>query len=270
MIFESKKNNEPTYLAWPSGEWSNSLLKALAVAGIPIEGYQERRYAFSIPMLNIVANISRAGDVPKLVKNPSTAPSIGIVGNDILQEYNLQGPNNLCPPNDRDYYMDFFPPLPLRQLVPTAPNPRLMWLRTPNAKKDPDDYDTYLQEWAKGTVYTSYPNLAAKNLPMGITLPIVENPTAVPYKDLPQGRIEKVAGKVESYWRNDSRNYYVADIVDKGETATANELVEESYILSSIYLLAIIDESKAYLEDLRRLQDFLALLDIAVEKKEPR
>lgn len=249
MLIKSIENKQ-TYLAWPSGEWSGTLLKAIQTAGIAVEGVSDRSYVFSVPALNIIATICRATDVPLAIQRITSRAVAGITGSDIIQEFNLSTPDSL---ENNNYYSSTA--FPYECLVDNPPEPTFRWGVTPNAEKKFGKEPTF-EQLASGVIFTSLPRIAQKRLRSEIdrTLPIVENPYQLGEVDEPRARIEKVTGKVEGLWRMYRDNYLVADVVGKGETAKANEIKLFGYpILDMIWLKMVTSLEKASTADLTRL-----------------
>lgn len=263
MLIKSIEN-KPTYLAWPSGEWSESLLQAVMTAGIGVEGKTEKSYVFSLPALNILCTICRSTDVPQAVQRITSRVKAGITGEDAIYEYATSNPDDL------GYFEYEKNTISIGNLVPSAPKPQLRWGLTPNGRRKFGSEDWEWNKLASGVIFTSYPRLAQRSM-SGLTqttLPIVDNAFSVGQFDTQKSRIERTPGKIEGLWRIYPYNYLIADIVDKGETATENEieLIGEP-ILSSISLQMLTSLEKVSSSDWSRLQQLLEIVAEANSKK---
>lgn len=269
------KENTPTILAWPSGEWQASLQRAFLAAGIAMEmPSNDRQLYWALPALNMLAVVSRPSDVPESVRTNQAAA--GFTGFDILGEV---GELNYSPQQRPRT------PIPLKVLDPDAPEPRVYLGLTPNATRVNMTLRNALEA---GPVYTSYPRLTQRMLEKlyGINLPIFESTQDLrtfwqrfyaeseqpwdmqEWKDrgMPMRGIVPRPGKVEVAWLTDPSNFAISDISSTGATARANGITARTpFFSATMQYIKKRDEELTPVEQ-RNTTDLLEILQRAAER----
>lgn len=231
MLLRIKENN-PIVLAWPSGEWQESLLRAVVATTLTLEQPSNpRALFFALPSINCFATIVRPSDVPVVVRQGDAAA--GFTGSDVLAEAGELNFSAQEKPRRE---------IPLAVLDKNAPKPKLYLGLTPNAQTKKMELETAVRT---GPVYTSYPKITQRIIEKlyGVSLPLFSDPNELErfwqrmYRDnadqpwltreweeqgKPLRGIITRPGKVEIAWASDEANYAISDITSTGETAEAN------------------------------------------------
>jgi ATP phosphoribosyltransferase len=236
-----RKYKNESKIASPNGEWGSSIKKMLTAANICWEQKSERSYGIYLPRLDVTLVTTRAKDVPRLVMDARSDAVAGMTGTDILIEKGLQE-------------LQAQPigwPIPLAELDPQAPQPKVYLASTPNDYDGNDFYSPSLQTVTNGSVVTSYPNLARQYFDA---------------KGYPQVEIEEFAGSIEGLWQLLPACYAVVDISATGTTAEANALsILDTILLVQLMLMENTDKMND--GDKRRIDDFKDALIEGVKLK---
>jgi ATP phosphoribosyltransferase len=237
-----RKYKDESKVATPnSGEWGSSIKKMLTAAEIRWEQTSERSYGIYLPRLKVTLVTTRAKDVPRLVMDDRSDAVAGMTGTDILIEKGLQKLKG----------QPVGWPVPLTELDPQAPQPKIYLASTPNDYNGDDFYNPSLKTVTNGSVVTSYPNLARQYFDA---------------KGYPQVEIEEFAGSIEGIWQLLSACFAVVDVTVTGTTAEANALtVLETILLVQLKLIENTDKMND--GDKRRIEDFKDALTEGVKLK---
>ncbi len=222
-----------TRLLLPKGEWLQSIIKALAVAGLEISPTSPRslEYTFVTSALPIVFSAVRSWDVWPSIDSPASSARGGFTGTDIAREQ-LAGAKWM---------------FPLRGLTRDAPRPYLFIGATPNL-------ETYgrnprVSDVVDSVVYTSYPNTTA--LFLG--------------KRNVRAQIQDKKGAIEGFWRIDPKNKAIVDITDTGKTMRENGIEFMENITPEIQVAYV--ESDMPERDQLRVADLREVLFLATARR---
>ena len=202
-------NEQSTYIVVPLGEWWPSLRQSFINAGIAVEQKSNRDYLIVFPDLEIKGVGVRTKSVPTYVLERESRAVAGFTGTDILVEKGLRQLNDIS-----DWQV------PLKQLTPDAPSPRVYLAETPRA--NPSNFVTSIEMILAGKIATTYPEVLGQF--------ILQN-------NLPTPKILTDEGKIEGLWRLDDCITGVLDIASTGTTLEANGLREFCAVMEAQLVL---------------------------------
>jgi len=271
MLLKSIETTRPTVVAWPSGEWDNSLERAFSAAGISMERpSNKRQLSRKIPVLNVLTVLARPSDVLDDVR--AGGADGGFTGSDVLSEAGIPVGREVSPCS-----LERLPRtvVPLKTLDPDAPQPVVYAGLTPNAIRQ---RMTLEESVSRGVIYTSYPQLTRRWL-VGLKqeVPIFNTATEMnewwlqlcsgSTKIESRGGIVPRSGKVESAWLMNQENYAIVDISSTGETAEANSILPIVCLMQAALMLIRKPDEQISRTAQRNLADLLSMLQEAAETK---
>lgn len=204
-------NEQSTYIVVPLGEWWPSLSQSLINAEIAVRRESDRDYLIDLPDLKIKGVDVRTKSVPAYVREKENRAVAGFTGTDILVEKGLRQLN--------DDQCDW--EIPLKQLAPDAPSPRVYLAETPRANQL-NSTVVSIEMILAGIVATTYPEILRQFIRQG---------------NLPLPKILTDEGKIEGLWRLDDRITGVLDIASTGETLEVNCLREFCTVMEAQLVL---------------------------------
>jgi ATP phosphoribosyltransferase len=228
---KEKMKEKITNLILPKGEWLDSILIALKVAGMEVKNQpRSYEYTFVNQALPIVFQAFRSKEVVDVVTTWGSSASGGWTGSDIAAEENLDLSD------ERSWQF------PLSTLNPNAPKPQLYLGSTPQLRQQVPS--PTISDLEGGLIYTEYPNLTRKFL--GQT----------------QAEIKGVGGGSEGYWRTFPRNTAIVSIRNTDATMKANQIELIKNLMEPT--VVFIESANASKQDQSRIDDLRELIYIAV------